>query len=83
MQRVVGTMTDPKKLRNDLQIIRRSGVEIDDIEATLFSAGTADPPATRFDGMRSVRFIGEHCVVTVNPDTGELIQTNLVPEKRK
>lgn len=83
MQRVIGTMVDPKKLRDNLQIIRRSGVDIEEIKAAIFSPERVDLPVSRQDGMRSIRFIGETCAVTVNPDTGMLIQTNRIPEKRK
>ena len=77
MQRVIGTAVDPEKLKNDLKIIRRSGVEVDDIKSALFNPERVDPIAVRNNGKRSVRFIGKACVVTVNPDSGELIQTNL------
>ena len=78
MQRVIGTMVDPKKLKEDLRVVRRSGVSVVDIEDALFGADSSiDPPVVRADGKRSVRYIGKNCVVTINPDTGELIQTNL------
>lgn len=83
MQRVIGTMVDPQKLRDNLRIIRRSGVDIEEIKAAIFSPERVDLPVSRQDGMRSIRFIGETCAVTVNPDTGMLIQTNRIPEKRK
>lgn len=83
MQRVIGTMVDPQKLRDNLQIIRRSGVDIKEIKAAIFTPERVDLPVSRQDGMRSIRFIGETCAVTVNPDTGMLIQTNRIPEKRK
>lgn len=83
MQRVIGTMVDPQKLKDDLQIIRRSGVSVDDIKDALFSPESVDPPAVRASGKRSVRYIGKNCVVTVNPDTGELIQTNLRKKGKK
>jgi hypothetical protein len=76
MQRVIGTMADPQKLKNDLQVIRRSGVEIDDIADALFHPESIDPPTKRANGKTSVRFIGTKCVVTINPDEGLLIQTN-------
>ena len=76
MQRVIGTMVDPKKIKDDLQIVRRSGVEIDDIFDTLFHPESIDDPVERSNGKTSVRFIGRNCVVTVNPDEGLLIQTN-------
>ena len=72
-----------QKLKDDLQIIRRSGVSVDDIKDALFSPESVDPPAVRASGKRSVRYIGKNCVVTVNPDTGELIQTNLRKKGKK
>ena len=80
MQRVIGTMVDPEKKEKDLRIIRRSGVSIDDISNTLFNPEIIDPPQKRPSGEISVRFIGERCVVTINPNTGNLIQTN--PRKK-
>ena len=76
MQRVIGTMVDPKKIKDDLQVVRRSGVEIDDIFDTLFHPESIDDPVKRSSGKTSVRFIGRNCVVTINPDEGLLIQTN-------
>ena len=83
MQRVIGTMVDPKKLKEDLQVVRRSGVSVDDIKDALFAPESVDSPAVRENGKRSVRYIGKNCVVTVNPDTGELIQTNLRKRGKK
>ena len=76
MQRVIGTMVDPKKIKDDLQVVRRSGVEIDDIFDALFHPESIDDPVERSNGKTSVRFIGRNCVVTINPDEGLLIQTN-------
>ena len=76
MQRVIGTMVDPQKIKDDLQVVRRSGVEIDDIFDTLFHPESIDDPVERSNGKTSVRFIGRNCVVTINPDEGLLIQTN-------
>lgn len=80
MQRLLGTSVDPEKYKKDHRIIRRSGVSVDDIKSALFEPEIIDPPVVRADGKRSVRYIGKDCVVTVNPDTGELIQTN--PRKK-
>jgi hypothetical protein len=57
---------------------RRSGVSIDDIILALTKPDRVDPvkinPKT---GQKSQRFIKNHvCAVTINPDTGNLIQTN-------
>lgn len=83
MQRVLGTAVDPEKYRKDHRIISRSGVEIDDIKVALFTPERIDPPVVRKDGKRSVRYIGPNCVVTLNPDTGDLIQTNLRKKMKK
>ena len=76
MQRVIGTMVDPEKFKRDLQVIRRSGVEFEEIKATIFSPIEVGNVQTRASGQRSVKLFGEKCIVTINPDTGELIQTN-------
>ena len=71
MQRVVGTMFDPGH-----EGVRRSGVEIESIKSAIFSPTRIDAPRVSKAGIRSVRYIGKSCVVTINPDTGILIQTN-------
>ena len=78
MQRVIGTMADPDKLKKELQIIRRSGVEYEDIFNTLFRPLRIGPIITRKDGKRSMQFFGERCAVSINPDTGQLVQTNQI-----
>lgn len=81
IQRVVGTMIDPQKFKNNLQIVRRSGVEITDIKDALFSESSVVNVTLRNNGKTSVKFIGENCMVTLNPETGILIQVN--PKKVK
>lgn len=76
MQRVIGTMVDPEKSKSRFNPIRRSGVEIDDIKETIFNPVKVHPVQTRKSGQRSVKLEGEKCAVTINPDTGMLIQTN-------
>ena len=76
MQRVIGTMADPEKLKRDLKIIRRSGVEFDDIRDAIFNPEEIGSVLIRKSGKRSVKLIGKKCSVSINPDTGELIQTN-------
>lgn len=78
MQRVIGTMVDPDKLKNDMKIIRRSGVEYEDVFNALFRPLRIGPIITRKDGKRSMRLYGERCSVSINPDTGQLIQTNKI-----
>lgn len=76
MQRVIGTMVDPQKLRDNLQIIRRSGVDINDIKDTLYNPVEICPVRVSQSGRKSVKLNGKNCSVTINPDTGILIQTN-------
>ncbi len=76
MQRVIGTMVDPQKLKNNLQVIRRSGVDLEDIKEALFSPESVGPRVIKENGKPSIRFTGKRCHVSINPDTGELIQTN-------
>lgn len=76
MQRVIGTMVDPEKFKKDLRIIRRSGVDIDDIFDALFKPEKISPVLIRNTGQKSVKFIGKSCAVSINPETGYLIQTN-------
>lgn len=76
MQRVIGTLVDPKKLKDDLQIIRRSGVSIEDIKEALFFPQKTGKILLRKNGNRSMKLYGSNCTVAINPDTGMLIQTN-------
>ena len=76
MQRVVGTSVDPEKLKKDLRIIRRSGVKIEDIENAIFNPVSVGQRTIKENGKASVRFTGARCIVSINPDTGMLIQTN-------
>ncbi len=74
MQRVIGTMADPKILREDLKVVRRSGVPVDDIMNTLFYGRVRSIRGTAPN--RSQVIESDSCVVSVNPDTGILIQCN-------
>ncbi len=70
MERVIGTLDDPKKHE-----IRR-GVDIDDIvDALKNPLKVADPISDR-SGNRSQKYIGLRATISVNPDTGSLIQCN-------
>ncbi len=81
MQRVIGTMIDPKILKKDLVIIRRSGVDVDDIKSALFTPLAVGEKIIKENGKPSISFIGKRCRVAMNPDTGELIQVN--PRKER
>ena len=75
MERVFGTLVDPKKLKENHEIIRRSGVEFDNIADCLFNGSTR--PIKHDDKGRSSKvYFTDKCVVSVNPETGELIQCN-------
>ena len=79
MERMFGTLVDPKKLKEDLKIVRRSGTGFDDVKDTLMNP--VMPPKTRKDvlGRNSTVFFGKNAQVSVN-DKGELIQCE--PKKR-
>ena len=79
MERMFGTLVDPKKLKEYLKIVRRSGVDFDDIKDTLMHP--VMPPRTKKDilGRNSTVFFGKNAQVSVN-EKGELIQCE--PKKR-
>lgn len=79
MERMFGTLVDPKKLKKDLKIVRRSGADFDDIKDTLMHP--VMPPRTKKDilGRNSTVFFGINAQVSVN-EKGELIQCE--PKKR-
>ena len=75
MERMFGTLVDPDKLKYDLKIIRRSGVGYEAMRDTVLNPERINPVKTDSRGKRSVRLIGK-AIVTINPDTGQLIQLN-------
>lgn len=81
MERMFGTLVDPGKLKYDLEIIRRSGVGYEAMRDTVLNPERICPTKTDSKGKRSVRFIGKACV-TINPDTGQLIQLNPRSEQK-
>lgn len=70
IQRVIGTMQDPETGR------KRTGVSITDIKQAL-RAGIPREPKMNKSGNISQLFQGYACEVSVNPNTGNLIQCNL------
>ena len=66
IERVIGTKEDPKTERP------RSGVDIEDIWYALLYGGVR----TRKRDPDSVKFVTDRCIVSVNPNTGILIQCN-------
>ena len=81
MERMFGTLVDPDKLKYDLKIIRRSGVGYEAMRDTVLNPERINPAKTDSRGKRSVRLIGK-AIVTINPDTGQLIQLNPRSEQK-
>ena len=81
MERMFGTLVDPDKLKYDLKIIRRSGVGYKAMRDTVLNPERINPVKTDSRGKRSVRLIGK-AIVTINPDTGQLIQLNPRSEQK-
>ena len=81
MERMFGTLVDPDKLKYDLKIIRRSGVGYEAMRDTVLNPERINPVKTDSRGKRSVRLIGK-AIVTINLDTGQLIQLNPRSEQK-
>lgn len=70
MERVIGTLLDPKNEKP------RSGVSVEDIIDALTNPLDIKPIKIDKDGKKSQKFIGEQGTISVNPDTGVLVQCN-------
>lgn len=66
IERVFGTSKDPDTSRS------RSGVEIEDIKEAILNGRIR----TRPNDPDSIKLITDKCIVSINPNTGVLIQTN-------
>lgn len=66
LERAIGTKEDPKTKKP------RTGVEIEDIQYALLHGEVR----TRKRDPNSVKFVTDKCIVSVNPNTGILIQCN-------
>lgn len=75
MQRLCGTSIDPKIYEEKHRIIRRSGVEPEDIIYTLLN-GKSRVTVYDSNGNPSKLYISDKCKVSINPDSGILIQCN-------
>lgn len=75
MERVIGTMSDPKTGKP------RSGVTVDDISEALKTPLDVRNVKTDRQGRRSQKYIGKTATVSINPDNGALIQCNPTSEK--
>ena len=91
LQRVIGTAINPAKVHNGLRTmtgtnpqgyrsLARSGVEIEDIVEAV-TKGRFYEPKLSGSGLKSQKYVSQKCAVTVNPETGNLIQCNPI-EKR-
>lgn len=69
MERVLGTKEDPKNKRP------RSGVEVDEIVACV-TAGKLRRVKKDSEGRMSQLFYSESCAVSINPESGILVQCN-------
>lgn len=79
LQRILGTEADPEKLIRKGQIHFRKGVTIDDVKEALLQ-GEEIKRVTSSEGA-SVTLEGKKCLVTINSETGKLIQCN--PKKKE
>lgn len=70
MERVIGTMKDPKTGRP------RSGVSVEGIKDALEKPAKVFPVRTDPGGEKSQKYMGRNGTVSVDPDTGALIQCN-------
>lgn len=70
IERVIGTMEDPKTKKP------RSGVAVDEIKEALKTPIDVKPLRTDSQGRSSQKYIGKKATVTVNPESGELVQCN-------
>ena len=76
MERVLGTINDPKTGKP------RDGVEVDDIVNCVLH-GSTRPVKYDPQGRPSKLFYTKICAVSINPDTGELVQCNLYTSRKR
>ena len=76
MQRLCGTSEDPEIYKKTLRKMKRSGVEAEDVIDALLK-GESRPIVYDDLGRASKMYIGSNCKVTINPETGTLVQCNL------
>lgn len=78
MQRVIGTMEDPKIRNQRGQTVRRSGVEVKDLIDACLNGESRPIKVDAKTGKRSQTVFNNRCQITINPDDGMLIQCNLL-----
>jgi len=62
---------------------RRNGVSIDDVLVALTSKNSEIYPIKTHNGVKSQKFKNNNVEVTINPDTGVIIQTNPAHSRKK
>lgn len=77
MDRVIGTGVDPKILKEELRKLSRNGTPPEYVKDTLFNGVSRSKRINTSTGEASQLYVGEKCSVSINPDTGVLIQCNL------
>ena len=75
MQRLCGTSEDPEIYKKTLRKMKRSGVEVEDVIDAVKNGNRFKTKTS--DGQSSYTYINSNCQVTLNPNTGKLIQCNL------
>lgn len=90
MQRVLGTIDDPNEHTEEKEKSRkekknnkgqekhqfpRSGVSVDDIKEALFKGDVGKRTVDK-EGRTGQEFSTDKCLVSINPDTGKLVQCN-------
>ncbi len=74
LERVFGTMSDPTHTDSNGNPVKRSGVELEDIIDALKNGKVKVNPKDQ----TSISFVTNKCSVSINKETGKLIQTNRV-----
>lgn len=77
MARMIGTSRDPKIYAEDHRIVHRNGVEMEDVIDAIKNGEVAKTQSTTGKGI-SITFYGNNAAVTLNQETGILIQCNLL-----
>lgn len=79
LERVFGTMSDSTHLDSDGNPVKRSGVSFEDMKDALLN-GNYEPIKETKDEKGDIKhsqlFYNDNCAVSVNPDTGNIIQCN-------
>ena len=76
MYRLFGTLVDPKIFKEEHKIIRRPGVDVENVIDALLN-GKARKTVTDSCGRCSKSYYNDVCRASINPKTGKLTQCNL------